>query len=111
MRTALCRRRGGGIVVSVSNDAAASLCEHSRTEDLLPALDVGQGHIDVAIESARPRKRVVEDTGEVGRPDDDDAIVLFKSIHIHQEQCLDLDELYKSQDQTLPDLFLLAQNT
>mmetsp|Transcript_24510 Transcript_24510/g.66592 ORF Transcript_24510/g.66592 Transcript_24510/m.66592 type:complete len:463 (+) Transcript_24510:580-1968(+) len=54
-------------------------------EDLLAPLDVGQGHVDHGVEAPRPHERAVQDLGEVGRADDDDAFVLVEAVQLDEE--------------------------
>ncbi len=54
-------------------------------QDLLPPLQVGAIHQDVAIEAARAKERRVEDLGPVGSGHEDDALLGVKAVHLHQE--------------------------
>ena len=51
-------------------------------QDLLPALDVGQSHIDLAVEPARPQQGGVQDVRPVGGGQDDDALVGGEAVHL-----------------------------
>ena len=54
-------------------------------QDLLPALDVGQSHIDLAVEPARPQQGGVQDVRPVGGRHDDDSLIGAKAVHLHQQ--------------------------
>mmetsp|Transcript_7283 Transcript_7283/g.18719 ORF Transcript_7283/g.18719 Transcript_7283/m.18719 type:complete len:232 (-) Transcript_7283:610-1305(-) len=56
-----------------------------RLENLPPTLDVRVGHHDVAIESARPRERLVQRLGKVGGTHDNHPLVLLEPVHLHQQ--------------------------
>jgi hypothetical protein len=54
-------------------------------EDGGAALDVGQRHLHDRVEAARPHERAVEDLGEVGRSDHNDAFVLVEAVQLDEE--------------------------
>ena len=54
-------------------------------QDLLAALDVRQAHIDLAVKAAGAQQRLIQNIGTVGGRHNDDAIVGFKAIHLHQQ--------------------------
>ena len=54
-------------------------------QDLLPALDVGQAHIDLPVEPAGTQQGGVQDILAVGGRHDDDALVAGKAVHLHQQ--------------------------
>ena len=51
----------------------------------LAAGEVGAGHRDLAVETARPQQRGVEDVGPVGGRDQDDALALTEAVHLDQQ--------------------------
>src|SRR6516164_3111753 len=54
-------------------------------EDLLPTLDVGPRHHDLAVEAAWPEQRRVQHVRPVRRSDQDDAVVRLEAIQPHGE--------------------------
>src|SRR5215510_4140254 len=54
-------------------------------EDLLPTLDVGPRHYDLAVEAARPEQRRVQHVRPVRRSDQDDAVVRLEAVHLDEE--------------------------
>ncbi len=58
---------------------------HVHLEDLLAAAHVGQRHHHLAVETAGAQQRRVEHVGTVGGGDDDDALVAFETVHLHQQ--------------------------
>ena len=57
---------------------------HVHVEDLLTATDIGQGHVDLAVKTARAQQSGVQDVGAVGRGHDDHAEVGLKAVHLNQ---------------------------
>ena len=57
---------------------------HVDVEDLLASTNIGQRHIDLAVETARAQQRRVQYVRPVGRGDHDHADVGFKSVHLNQ---------------------------
>src|SRR2546426_1639652 len=54
-------------------------------EDLLPTLDVGPRHHDLAVEAARPEQCRVQHVRPVRRSDQDDAVVRLEAVHLDEE--------------------------
>ena len=54
-------------------------------EDGLPALDVGETHVDLPVKAAGPQESGVQDVRPVGGGHDDDPLVGGKAVHLHQE--------------------------
>ena len=54
-------------------------------EDLFPSLDVGDIDIDLSVETTGSEQRRVEDIRPVGRRHDDDAVILFEAVHLHEQ--------------------------
>ncbi len=54
-------------------------------QDLLPALDVGQAHIDLPVKTAGPQQGGVQNVLAVGGGHDDDPLVGGKAVHLHQQ--------------------------
>ena len=54
-------------------------------EDVLALVQVGQGHLDLAVETARAHQRLVEDVGPVGGRQHDDAAVGPETVHFGKE--------------------------
>ena len=54
-------------------------------ENVLALVQVGQGHLDLAVEASRAHERLVEDVGPVGRSEHDDAAVGAEAVHLRQE--------------------------
>ena len=52
---------------------------------LPPTADVGVGHEDLPVESARTAKSGVKHVGPVGRGDDDNSVVLLEPVHFNQK--------------------------
>ena len=52
---------------------------------LLAAIDVGDRHHDLAVETTRAQQGRVKHVGAVCRRDDDDAFIGFKAVHFHQQ--------------------------
>ena len=53
-------------------------------EDFLPALDVGQAHVNLAVKPAGPQQGRVQNVGPVGGGQHDDPLVCGKAVHFHQ---------------------------
>ena len=53
-------------------------------EDFLPALDVGQAHVNLAVKPAGPQQGRVQNVGPVGGGQHDDPLVGGKAVHLHQ---------------------------
>ena len=54
-------------------------------QDLLAALDVRRADGHLAIETAGPQQRGIENVGAVGRGDDDDALVRREAVHLDEQ--------------------------
>ena len=54
-------------------------------QDLFAALDVRQTHIDLTVKAAGTQQRLIQNVGTVGGGHDDDTIVGFKAVHLHQQ--------------------------
>jgi hypothetical protein len=54
-------------------------------EDLLAALDVRVRHHDLAVETARTQQRRVQHVRTVGGRNQDDALIGFEAVHLHQQ--------------------------
>ena len=54
-------------------------------QDLLAPLDIGVGHLDLAVETARAQQRRIEHIRPVGGGHDDDALVGLETVHLHQK--------------------------
>ena len=54
-------------------------------ENLQPALHIGQRHVDLPIEAARPGKGRVEHVDAVGAGDDDHLVVRIKPVHLDED--------------------------
>ena len=54
-------------------------------QDLLAALDIGQAHIHLAVETAGTQQGFVQDVGAVGGRHDDDAVVGLEAVHLDQQ--------------------------
>ncbi len=54
-------------------------------QNLLPAPDIRQAHIDLPVEPAGPQQGRVQHIGPVGRRQDHHALVGGKSVHLHQK--------------------------
>ena len=68
-----------GVDVLADRDLA-----HVDVQDLLAAADVGQLHVDLAVEAARAQQGGVQDVGPVGGRDHDHAQVGFEAVHLDQ---------------------------
>ena len=58
---------------------------HMHAQDLLAAAEIGIGHHDLAVETARTQQRRIENVGPVGRRDQDDAFVGLEAVHLDQQ--------------------------
>ena len=58
---------------------------HVELKDLLPALVVRDADGNVPVESPGPRESGVQSLWQVCGSHDDDALVLLKAVHLHQE--------------------------
>ena len=56
-----------------------------QVQDGLAALEVGHRHRHVAVEAAGAGEGGVEEGGQVGGADDDDALRLVEAVHLHQQ--------------------------
>jgi len=56
-----------------------------HVEDLATTLDVGAVEDDLAVESAGPQQRGIQDIGSVGGRDHDDVRVRVEAIHLDQD--------------------------
>ena len=54
-------------------------------EDLFPAAHVGKVYMDLPVETAGTEQGGVEDVCAVGRRHDDDPLVGFKAVHLHEQ--------------------------
>ena len=54
-------------------------------EDLAPAVLVGRGHRDPAVEAAGPQQRGVEHLGPVGRAEHDHGLVGLEAVHLRED--------------------------
>ena len=54
-------------------------------QDLFTALDVGQTHIDLSVETAGTQEGGVQDVGAVGSCQDDDTLVGGETVHFYQQ--------------------------
>ena len=73
---------GKGVEVDVAGERLAS---RVNFENLLAALPVGPVDGNLAIESAGPEQRRVEDVGPVGRGDKDDVVLDLEAVHLDQQ--------------------------
>ena len=55
-----------------------------NVQDLLAAPDVGQLHIDLAVETARAKQGGIQNVRPVGRRDHDHAKIGFEAVHLDQ---------------------------
>ena len=51
----------------------------------MPALHVGQRHVDLPVEPARPGEGRVEHVDAVGGRDDDDLVVGLEAVHLDED--------------------------
>src|SRR6056297_338642 len=58
---------------------------HVHLEDLLTADDIRQTNHDLTVETARTQQRRVKNVRTVGRGDNDNAFVAFKTVHLNQQ--------------------------
>ena len=58
---------------------------HMHAQDLLAADEVGIGHDDLAVETARTQQRRIEHVGTVGGGDQDHAFVRLEAVHLDQQ--------------------------
>src|SRR5947209_11503778 len=54
-------------------------------QNSLAAFEVGQIDDDAAVEAAGAEQRRIEDVGTVRSGDEDDAVVRFEAVHLHEE--------------------------
>mmetsp|Transcript_11379 Transcript_11379/g.18230 ORF Transcript_11379/g.18230 Transcript_11379/m.18230 type:complete len:483 (-) Transcript_11379:181-1629(-) len=54
-------------------------------EDVYPALEVGQVHRNLSVETTRSEKSLIKDINSVGGSNDNDAVVTLKTIHLHED--------------------------
>ena len=54
-------------------------------ENLLASAHVGTGHDHAAVKAAGAQQRGIEHVGTVGGGDEDDALVGFEAVHLHQQ--------------------------
>ena len=79
-------KTGGALGNDLQGDVRCKgLVAGMHLQDLLASLDIRQTHIDLTVKAAGTQQCLIQNVGTVGGGHDDDAVVGFKAVHLHQQ--------------------------